>query len=76
MSILCNVRSIGSSVSPCTSFSLGQIRTMIEEKRNQLGWEFVFFGANIDAHEVAREMHMDVNRAHNFEATHASMFSA
>ena len=58
----------------CTRYSLSQIQAMIEEKRKQLGWEFVFFGANIDAHEVAREMHMDVNRAHTFEATHASMY--
>lgn len=57
-----------------TRYRLAQIQTMIDEKRNQLGWEFVFFGANIDAREVAREMHMDVSRAHDFEATHASMF--
>ena len=56
-------------------FDLEQVRGMIEEKRKLLGWEFVFFGANIDAKQVARQMYIDADRAHQFEPTRVSAFN-
>ena len=47
-------------------FSYGQIKSLIEKQKNKYNWEFIFFGANIDAVEVANRFGIAKNRAQNF----------
>lgn len=47
-------------------YSYGQIRKMIEAKKEQ-GWEFLFLGANIDAAQEAEKMGISRNRAVTYE---------
>jgi uncharacterized protein YegL len=49
-------------------FSHEMIRKMIIEKR-ELGWEFIFLGANIDTESVAHDMGIDDGLAMSFAAT-------
>jgi len=49
-------------------FELRDIKRMIEAKK-ELGWKFVFFGANIDSFKVAGDMGIEQSSAHNFEAS-------
>ena len=47
------------------NYSYPQIRKMIEAQK-ELGWEFLFLGANIDAIETAGHLGISRNRAANF----------
>lgn len=47
-------------------FSYDKIKSMIERKKTELGWEFIFLGANIDAVEIAGRFGIAGNRAQNF----------
>ena len=48
-------------------FSYADIKKLIERQK-ELGWEFVFMGANIDAVEVAGHIGIDARRAVNYHA--------
>ncbi|MBE8955269.1 MAG: VWA domain-containing protein [Quinella sp. 2Q5] len=48
-------------------FSHADIKKLIEQQK-ELGWEFVFLGANIDAVEVAGNIGIDARRAVNYHA--------
>ena len=49
-------------------YSAARVRRMIEESKKQLGWEFLFLGANIDAIETASGFGIDASRAVNYRA--------
>lgn len=49
-------------------FSSGEVKRMIEEKKEESGWEFLFIGANIDAVETAKGFGIDSDRAANYRA--------
>ncbi len=46
-------------------YSADEVRRLIEQKK-ELGWEFLFIGANIDAVETARNFGIDEDRAVNY----------
>ena len=46
-------------------YSYQQIKKMVEAQK-ELGWEFLFLGANIDAIEIASNIGISRNRAANF----------
>ncbi len=48
-------------------FSYKDIKKLIEQQK-ELGWEFIFLGANIDAVEVASHIGIDARRAVNYHA--------
>ena len=48
-------------------FSYRDIKQLIEQQK-ELGWEFIFLGANIDAVEVASHIGIDARRAVNYHA--------
>lgn len=48
------------------SFTSDEVKTMIEKKKAQNGWEFLFLGANIDAVETAGRIGISEDRAVNF----------
>lgn len=48
-------------------FNYRQIKELIT-KQKELGWEFIFLGANIDAVEVASHIGIDARRAVNYHA--------
>lgn len=48
-------------------FSSDEVKKMIEQKK-ELGWEFLFIGANIDAVETARHFGIAEDRAVNYHA--------
>ena len=48
-------------------FSYGDIKQLIEQQK-ELGWEFVFLGANIDAPQVADSIGIDRRNAVNYHA--------
>lgn len=48
-------------------FSYRDIKRLIA-KQKELGWEFIFLGANIDAVEVAGHIGIDAHRAVNYHA--------
>ncbi len=45
-----------------------QVKKMIEQKKEQSGWEFLFIGANIDAVETATSYGISADRAVNYHA--------
>lgn len=49
-------------------FSYEKISQMIEQQKVKYGWEFIFFGANIDAIATAERMGIGKDRATNFHA--------
>lgn len=49
-------------------YSSEQVKKMIEQKKSEHGWEFLFIGANIDAVETARRYGIDSDRAVNYNA--------
>lgn len=49
-------------------YSHQQIRKMIQRKRKDKDWEFIFLGANIDAEETADGLGMDSEMAVNYHA--------
>ncbi len=48
-------------------FSYGKIKQLIERQK-EIGWDFVFLGANIDAAEVADSIGIERRRAVNYHA--------
>lgn len=48
-------------------FSYKEIKKLIEQQK-ELGWEFIFLGANIDAAEIADSIGIDRRRAVNYHA--------
>ncbi|MBR3745923.1 MAG: VWA domain-containing protein [Selenomonadaceae bacterium] len=48
-------------------FSFRDIKELVD-KQKELGWEFIFLGANIDAIEVADSIGIDARRAVNYHA--------
>ena len=50
------------------TYSQAQIKKMIEEKKEQNGWEFLFIGANMDAVMTADGFGIDSNRAVTYHA--------
>ena len=46
-------------------YSSDQVKKMVEQQK-ELGWEFVFLGANIDAVETAKQFSIDESRAVNY----------
>ena len=49
-------------------YTAKQVKEMIENKKENNGWEFLFIGANIDAVETASQFGIDSNRAVNYKA--------
>lgn len=48
-------------------YSYADVKTMVEKKKGEAGWEFLFLGANIDAIEVAGRFGIAPDRAVNYE---------
>ena len=48
-------------------FSYKDVKKLIKEQK-ELGWEFIFLGANIDAPEVAKRIGIERRRAVNYHA--------
>lgn len=48
-------------------YSSDEVKKMIEQKK-ELGWEFLFIGANIDAVETAKHYGISADRAVNYHA--------
>lgn len=53
-------------------YSCAEIRRLIEQ-RKEMGWEFIFLGANIDAIGAAADIGIDASRASNFYADQAGI---
>ncbi len=49
-------------------YSVAQIKALVEEKKEEYGWEFLFIGANIDAIEVAGSFGINPHRAVKYNA--------
>lgn len=49
-------------------YSSGEVKRMIERRKEADGWEFLFIGANIDAVETAKHFGIDEDRAVNYHA--------
>ncbi|MEH7494318.1 hypothetical protein ABC255_16910 [Neobacillus sp. 3P2-tot-E-2] len=49
-------------------FTSGKIRKMIQQQKEQHGWEFMFLGANIDAVSTAAQFGIDEDFAVNYHA--------
>lgn len=49
-----------------TEFTSSKVKEMIKHHKNQLDWEFVFLGANIDAVETAQRFGIEEDRAVNY----------
>lgn len=49
-------------------YNINTIKSMIEQQKEEYGWEFIFLGANIDAVSVAGKIGIDANRAVNYHA--------
>lgn len=47
-------------------YSAGRVRQMVNRQKTKYGWEFLFFGANIDAVETADRFGISKDRAANF----------
>ena len=50
------------------TYSSDQVKKMIERKKEEAGWEFLFIGANIDAVETAATIGISRERAVNYHA--------
>ena len=49
-------------------YSYDKIKKMVEQKKSEHGWEFIFLGANIDAIETAGRFGIAPGRAQNYHA--------
>ncbi len=47
-------------------YNYDKVREMIEQRRSEHGWEFLFLGANIDAAAEAKRFGIDESRAANY----------
>lgn len=43
-----------------------QVKKMIQQQKEQYGWEFIFLGANMDAVETAGQFGIDADRAADY----------
>ena len=50
------------------TYTSENVKKMIEQKKEEYGWEFLFIGANIDAVETAARYGIDKDRAVNYNA--------
>lgn len=50
-------------------YSYSSIKSLIEEKKKKLGWDFIFLGANIDAIGEANKFGIEKDMAMNIKAT-------
>jgi hypothetical protein len=48
-------------------YTADQVRRMIERQKEKYHWEFIYFGANIDAVSEAARLGIDRSRAVNYE---------
>ena len=53
------------------SYDSERVKRMIERRKEEDGWEFLFLGANIDAVETAKRFGIGADRAVNYHADHA-----
>ena len=49
-----------------TRYNYEKIKNMIEDKKKEFGWEFIFLGANIDAVKAAKDIGISEDRATNY----------
>lgn len=49
-------------------YSQTAVKSLIEHRRSEFGWEFIFLGANIDAPSVAKDIGIDKERSANYIA--------
>ena len=47
-------------------YNYEKIKRMIEDKKKEFGWEFIFLGANIDAIKAAKSIGISEDRATNY----------
>lgn len=47
-------------------YSAMQVKKMIQQQKEQYGWEFIFLGANMDAVETAGQFGIDADRAADY----------
>lgn len=48
-------------------YSSEKVKSMIEEKKEKYGWDFIFIGANIDSVETAKHFGISEDRAVNYK---------
>ena len=58
-----------------STFSASEIKTMIKEKTDEFGWEFIFVAANIDAIETAGRIGIKKERAANYRQSEAGFMA-
>lgn len=46
-----------------SEYTYSQVKRLIQEQREKMGWEFIFLGANIDVTEEANRLGIDKERA-------------
>lgn len=51
-----------------TRYNYEKIKRMIEDKKKEFGWEFIFLGANIDAVSAAESIGISKDRATNYNS--------
>ena len=56
-------------------FSSDEVKAMIEKKKKENDWEFLFIGANIDAVETAKRYGIGEDRALNYRPNHRGTMS-
>lgn len=49
-------------------YNYEKIKRMIEDKKKEFGWEFIFLGANIDAVKAAKSIGISEDRATNYNS--------
>lgn len=49
-------------------YNYNQIKKMVEQQKEEFGWEFIFLGANIDAVSTAARFGIGADRAANYNA--------
>ncbi|MBQ7688744.1 MAG: VWA domain-containing protein [Clostridia bacterium] len=49
-------------------YTSDEVKRMVERRKEENGWEFLFIGANIDAVETAKNIGIDENRAVDYHA--------
>lgn len=52
-------------------YTFSMIQERISHYRKKHGWEFLFYGANMDAIAEAAKIGIDANRAHSYRSDHA-----
>lgn len=51
------------------SYSYSEVKQMVEEEKEKYGWEFLFFGANMDVIGEAKSLGIDADRAFDYECS-------